>query len=97
MFTFKQGMKLSAAIDKLNLKITNAKASQEELGADIIMQIARNAHKAEKELLEFVSAVRGISLEEAADVDMVEFFTDLFSKAGVKDFFKKAVKSRVQG
>lgn len=96
MLTIKQSIKLSVIIDKLDIKINNAKGSQEEVGADLIMQVVRKVHRAEKEIYEFVADKKKISVKEAEDVDIVEFFTELFSDEKVITFFKSAVKSKVQ-
>ena len=92
MLTLKQGLKLSAIIDKLDLKITDPKASQEQIGADLIMQIISKAHKAEKEIYAFVAEAKGITPQEAEKVDLVQFIKEIASDAGVVNFFKSAVK-----
>lgn len=92
MLTLKQGLKLSAIIDKLDLKITDPKASQEQIGADLMMQIISKAHKAEKEIYAFVAEAKGITPQEAEKVDLVQFIKEIASDAGVVNFFKSAVK-----
>jgi predicted peroxiredoxin len=92
MITLKQGIKLSAIIDKLGLKITDPKASQEQIGADLMMQIISKAHKAEQEIYAFVAEIKGVSVKEAENIDLVQFVKELFSDAGVVNFFKSAVK-----
>jgi len=91
MLTLKQGLKLSAIIDKLDLKITDPKASQEQIGADLMMQIISKAHKAEKEIYAFVAEAKGITPQEAEKVDLVRFIKEIASDAGVINFFKSAV------
>ncbi len=92
MITIKQGLKLSAIIDKLEIKITDPKVSQEETGADLMMQIVRKAHKAEKEIYNFIATMKNITVEEAENTDLIQFVKDLLSDAGVMDFFKSAAK-----
>lgn len=105
MITLKQGMKLSAIIDKMELRIktrvTNEKGesvplSQEELGADLIMQALSKAHKAEKEIYSLVAELRGCTLKEAENIDLAQFVGELISDAGVRDFFGSAVASQAQ-
>lgn len=91
MLTLKQGLKLSAIIDKLDLKITDPKASQEQIGADLMMQIISKAHKAEKEIYAFVAEAKGITPQEAEKVDLVQFIKEIAADAGVVNFFKSAV------
>jgi len=92
MLTLKQGLKLSAIIDKLDLKITDPKASQEQIGADLMIQIISKAHKAEKEIYAFVAEIKGITQQEAENVDLVQFIKEIAADAGVINFFKSAVK-----
>jgi len=90
--TIKQSIKLSAIIDKMGLKIEDANASQEKLGADFIMQIVKNAYKAETEILDFVIASNKCTLEEAEEVDIVVFVKEIMKTSGISDFLKSAVK-----
>ena len=89
--TLKQGIKLSAIIDKLDLKITDPKADANKIGADLMMQIISKAHKAEKEIYAFVAEVKGITAQEAENIDLVQFIKEIASDAGVINFFKSAV------
>jgi predicted peroxiredoxin len=91
MLTLKQGLKLSAIIDKLDLKITDPKADANKIGADLMMQIISKAHKAEKEIYAFVAEVKGITAQEAENIDLVQFIKEIASDAGVINFFKSAV------
>jgi len=91
MLTLKQGLKLSAMIDKLDLKITDPKADANKIGADLMMQIISKAHKAEKEIYAFVAETKGITAQEAENIDLVQFVKELVSDAGVINFFKSAV------
>jgi predicted peroxiredoxin len=92
MLTMKQGLKLSAIIDKLDLKITDPKADTNKVGADMMMQIISKAHKAEQEIYAFVAETKGITPQEAEKVDLVQFIKDMASDTGVMNFFKSAVK-----
>jgi hypothetical protein len=74
------------------LKITDPKASQEQIGADLMMQIVSKAHKAEQEIYAFAAEIKGITPKEAENVDLVQFIKELVSDAGVVNFFKSAVK-----
>lgn len=92
MLTMKQGLKLSAIIDKLDLKITDPKASADKVGADLMMQIVAKAHKAEQEIYAFVAEIKGITPQEAEKVDLIGFTKEIASDTGVINFFKSAVK-----
>ena len=91
MLTLKQGIKLSAIIDKLDLKITDPKASADKVGADLMMQIISKAHKAEQEIYAFVAETKGITPQEAENVDLVQSIKEMASDTGVVNFFKSAV------
>lgn len=92
MITLKQGIKLSAIIDKLDLKISNPNAGAEQIGADMIMQIVSKAHKAEQEIYAFVAEYKSITSKEAENIDLIQLTKELVSDAGVVNFFKSAVK-----
>ena len=91
MLTFKQGLKLSAIIDKLDIKISNPNAKPEEIGSDLMMQIVRKAYKAEQEIYAFVAETKGITPQEAEKVDLIGFIKEIAADADVINFFKSAV------
>ena len=91
MLTLKQGLKLSAIIDKLDLKITDPKADANKIGADLMMQIISKAHKAEKEIYAFVAETKGITPQEAENVDLMQFIKEISYDAGVINFVKSKV------
>jgi len=88
----RQSMKLSAIIDKMELRISNPKDGQEEIGADLIVQVVSKAHKAEKEIYSFVAELNKISPEEAEEVDIIEFIKGLQEVKGLQSFFTSVVK-----
>lgn len=92
MLTIKQGLKLSAIIDKLDIKISDPKADAEKVGADLLAQVITKAYKAEQEIYAFVAEVKGIKPQEAENIDLVQFIKELASDTGVASFFKSAVK-----
>jgi len=96
MLTLKQGLKLSAIIDKLGLKITDPNAGADKVGADLMMQIASKAYKAEQEIYSFVAEIKGITTKEAEGVDLIDFIKELFGDPEMANFFKSAVKSNSQ-
>lgn len=96
MLTIKQGLKLSAIIERLDLKITNPNGTPEQVGADLMTQIISRAHRAESEIYEFISSVKGITPQKAEEMDLVEFIKELTGDSGVMAFFKSAVKSDPQ-
>lgn len=91
MLTLKQGLKLSAIVDKLDIKISNPNGKPEEIGSDLMMQIVRKAHKAEQEIYAFVAEIRAISPKEAEKIDLIQFIKEIASDEGFLNFFKSAV------
>lgn len=88
----KQSMKISAIIDKLGLKISNAKASQEEVGADLMIQAVSKAYKAEKEIYSFIADFKKCTVKEAEEVDLIEFIKEMKEVSGLKNFFTSVGK-----
>ena len=82
-------IKLSLIIDKMGIaneikKID--KPTDEEVGKELIMLLLTNLHKAENEIYEFISDFKGISKEDASDVDIIPIFKEILSIEGMKDF-----------
>jgi hypothetical protein len=94
--TIKQGIKLSAICDKLDLKIDDPKGDQSKIGADLLMMVLKNAHKAEKEIYSFIAEVKKVTVAEAEEIDLVAFAKEFSDTAGLTDFFKSSVKSNNQ-
>lgn len=95
MLTIKQGIRLSAIIEKIDIDI-NPELTQEELGASLVKQVVSKAYKAENEILSFVADTKKVSIEEAGETDLIEFFKDLVADTGIKDFFTSALKRQPQ-
>ena len=92
MVTIKQALMLSAIADKLNIKIDNPEGSKEQVGAELMMQIVKNAHKAETEILNFIVHFKKITTEEAENIDIIKFLEEITKIPDLTDFFKQAVK-----
>ena len=92
MVTIKQALMLSAIADKLNIKIDNPEGSKEQVGAELMMQIVKNAHKAETEILNFIAHFKKITTEEAENIDIIKFLEEITKIPDLTDFFKQAVK-----
>jgi hypothetical protein len=88
----RQSMKISAIIEKMELKITDPKATQAEVGADLMIQVVSKAHKAEKEIYAFIAEIRKITVAEAEEVDLVEFINEMKEISGLTSFFTSAAK-----
>jgi len=91
--TIKQGIKLSAIIDKLEIGITNPEGDAFQIAADLIVQVISKAHKAETEIYSFISDIKNVTSKEAEKVDLAEFINEVKEIPGIKDFFKSAEES----
>lgn len=93
--------KLSAIIDKMDiadqiakLDITTAqegdiegeKKDKKELGAQIVMVFISKIHKAKDEVYDLISYYKGISVEEAKEIDIIPVIKDILKMDGIKDF-----------
>lgn len=105
MIKMKQGIKLSAIVDKLDLQIPKVastgteaenKKAQEQAQAELMLQVVSKFHRAENEIYEFVSVYNKCTVEEAQEVDLVEFVKNIIKDVGVRDFLSSAVNSKAQ-
>ena len=96
MITIEQGMKISAIIDKLDLKMPDPNKGQAYFGADLLMQIVAKAHRAKNEIYGLIAEVKGCTEKEAKQVNLVEFIRELAETEGIKDFLSSAVTSQAQ-
>ena len=62
--------------------------SNEELGKMLIKAIIDNFYKAENEFIDLIASVKGISKEEAENVDVIEFVMELLKDEKIKSFLK---------
>ena len=82
-------IKLSLIIDKMGIaddikKID--KPTNEEVGKELIMLLITNLHKAENEIYEFVAMYKGITKEEAEELDVIPVLKEILNIEGMKDF-----------
>ena len=62
--------------------------SNEELGKMLIKAIIDNFYKAENEFIDLIASVKGISKEEAENIDVIEFVMELLKDEKIKSFLK---------
>lgn len=82
---------LSEIVDKMDLTIDPKGKSQEELGAELIVMLARRVHRAKDEIKALVAELTGKSPEEVGAMppgEMIEAVKQIISQDGVLDFFK---------
>lgn len=84
---------MSRIFSKMELKIDAEGKSQTQYGADLVMSVLGNLHKAEDEVLEFIGDLKGLSAKEMAKLplpDLALSIKELITKPGIMDFFKAA-------
>lgn len=96
MITIELGMKISAIVDKLDLKVPDPNKGQAFFGADLMMQALAKAHRAKVEIYDLVAEVKGCTVKEAKAVNLMEFIKELGETEGIKDFLSSAVTSQAQ-
>lgn len=87
--TIKQSMMLSAILNKIDLTI-NAEMTQSQVGADIIAQLAKNAYKAETEIIDFVANLLKINKQEAEEQDISVIVEAIKADKSFATFFSQA-------
>lgn len=91
--------KMSKILSKLDLKLDVKDKDQQEVGADFILKLGSNLHKAEAEVNEFMGGLIGLSAEDFGNLEFAEsakHLEDFKNLKGVKDFLKLAAKSMKQ-
>ena len=67
---------MSKIAKKLGIKVNIKDKSQEELGAELIMQTIENLYLAEKEIIKFFADLKGVSEEEITKMQPMELFKE---------------------
>lgn len=74
-------------------QITGEKAA--ELAFDILAAITPQLDKIGEDIPEFVSLYKGVSLEEAGELDLFEIVSEVIHDEGITGFFKNALRKKV--
>jgi hypothetical protein len=96
MITIRQGMKISAIVDKLQIKINDPNADAGQIGADVFMQLISKAHRAENEIYSFIAEFKGCTADEAQGLPLVDVLKEIAEDTGLQGFFSSALKSQGQ-
>ena len=100
-FELQDTFKLSEIIDVMDIQIDlndlmdRAKANkgkvQEKVGAQVALLFIKKLHKAEKQVIEFISGITDETEEVVRKYkpkQILNFFTELFNNEDFQDFFK---------
>lgn len=81
-------MGISSLIMNLNIDSGNDLKDKEELGKQLIALIIDNLYKAEDEIIELISNLKGITKQEAEETDVIPIIKELYNNDKLKDFLK---------
>jgi hypothetical protein len=87
--------KMSKILKKINIKIDVKDKTQEQLGSEILKNIAENLYLAEDDANEFLSDLAGITKEEFEELEIdktYEIIQEFKKLKGVNDFLSRAGK-----
>lgn len=79
-------MGISSAILDINVDTGNDKKDNEEIVKRLLSLIMDNVYKAEDEIIDLISQVKGLSKEEAENYDVISFVKELLQIDKLTDF-----------
>ena len=80
---------MSKIAKKLGIKVIVKGKSQEELGAELVMQAIENLHLAEKEITQLFASLKGVDEKEITKTSPMELFQEFQEINGFQVFFKQ--------
>lgn len=83
-------MGISSLIMKINVNTGNDNIDKQEVAKELIALIIDNLYKVEDEITDFISELKGISKEEAANEDIIPIIQELIKNEKFKSFLKFA-------
>ncbi|MGM9681545.1 MAG: hypothetical protein ACI3XR_08575 [Eubacteriales bacterium] len=66
-----------------------------KLGTGLIAELLRQSDKIGEDLPEFVAIYKGVSVEEAGEMDLMEIVAEIANDEGIKRFFTGALRRKV--
>lgn len=83
-------MGISSLVMNLNIESGDEAKDKENLVKELISLFMDNLYKAEAEIIELISLMKGISKEEAENEDIISVFKELLNDETIKSFLKLA-------
>ena len=68
---------------------TEKEAMQQQLGAELLLLLGKKLHLVKEEMIQFISIYKGISEEEAKEVDIIKFIKEIAKDEGIQSFLKQ--------
>ena len=89
--------KMSKILKKMDLKVGDVVGKkQEQVGAELILEVFENLHLAEAEVNEFLADMKGITVTEFEELPIdktMEIIKEFKEMKGLSSFFKQANQS----
>jgi len=82
---------MSRILKKINVNIDAKDKSDEQLGMNLLMQVAENAHLAQNEINEFIGGLADMTGDEFGKLpikESIEIIKQFKELDGIADFFK---------
>lgn len=83
-------MGISSLVMNLNIESGDEAKDKENLVKELTSLFMDNLYKAETEIIELISLMKGISKEEAENEDIISVFKELLNDETIKSFLKLA-------
>lgn len=68
-------------------------ALQTEIGAELLFLLGKKIHLVKDEIIQFIAIYKGISEEEAKDVDIISFIKEVSKDEGLTSFLRQKAMS----
>ena len=81
-------MGISSLVMQLDVETGDEKQDRKELVKQLVALVIDNFYKAEEEMIELIAMLKGITKQEAEEVDIVSFIKELINNDKIKDFLK---------
>jgi len=67
-----------------------------ELGFELVAEIMPQLDRIGEDIPEFISLYKGVSLEEAGEMDFAEILNEVINDEGIRNFFGTALRRKVE-
>lgn len=81
-------MGIAKELEELEVNKDNDKASKETLGKKIIVMLITKLYTVEDEVYDVICSYKGITKEEAKELDIIATIKEIANAPGVADFFQ---------
>lgn len=83
-------MGISSLIADINSETGDDKLDREAIVKKLLALVVDNLYKAEDEIISLVSELKGITIEEAGQIDLIPIIKELLSEEKIRNFLKLA-------